>query len=119
MANFANLPSSTINAEQRAIRAWLRIQRRPSTVQFIRNGAALPEQTVRIEIGDQLGKAMEAPSGAEGEQNVIIYGVVGHPTVTDTDMKRLDRIIIGGKNYVIDTVVEQPGEIQGSGKATR
>ena len=109
-----NFTPVAINAGDRARRAWLRILRRPSSVQFIRKGIALTAQTVRIEKGSG-GSLVETSKGLVTVQTITIYGIRSHPALADTDMKRLDRLVVDGEEYTIESVVLQEGEIQGFG----
>lgn len=115
MPNLANaaLPG-TIDSEQRAIRAWVRIQRRPRSIVVIRKGVAQSAQTVRVELNNG-GSVTNAAIGQVDTQGVIVYGVIGHPTVADTDIQEQDRAIIDGKTYTFETVISPPGELQAFG----
>lgn len=126
MPNLAGLPNgSQIDAESRAIRAWKRIQRDPTEVVILRKGVAQSAQTMRIEIsntGSSLqGNSDAQSSGLTGIQPLVLYGVIGHPSddVPDTDLKHLDRAVINGKEYVFETIVTPPGEIQAFGRALK
>lgn len=108
-----NIPTA-INAAVRAQRAWIRIQRSPVSIQIIRGGTKQSAQTVRIEISNG-GGGVDSPLGNVGTQGIVVYGIRNHPTEADTDIKRLDRVVIGGKEYTFDTIVLPPGEVQAFG----
>lgn len=118
MPNLGGITQRPINGADRAIRAWNRIQRDPSSVSFIRGGVKGPAQTVRIEISNG-GRGANSPLGNVGNQAIVIFGVKDHPSEADTDMKRLDRIMVEGKEYTIDVIVTPPGEVQGFGSANQ
>lgn len=85
-----------ISAEQRAVDAWRRILRNPVSVTFtiprqvagdgtVTPATTLAAQTVRIE-PDNRERALEGIAGMAPQRAAIVYGVINHPTVTDTDM---------------------------------
>lgn len=122
MPDIQNLQAiGTISTEQRAIRAWNRIQRSPSTVNVLRKGDEPSEQTVRIELSNGGTNTSLPAAGMVGNQDIVIYGVKNHPSedVTDTDIQRLDRVIVNSKEYTIENVVYPPGEIQAFGVARK
>jgi len=104
-------PIGQINGEARAERAWKRIQRSPSRVVFVRNGVTQAVQTLRVELGNG-GSSVGLPTGTIGVQGGVIYGIRDHKTLPDTNVKRLDRVVIEGKEYTVETIVKPPGEIQ-------
>ena len=125
MPNVGNqrLPGS-ISATQRAVRAWSRIKRWPTTVTLIRSGATLEEQVVRFEIGNSnalFSRSQQTGLGAFSLDTMTLYGVIGHPSsdVPDTDIKRGDRFIKDNKEYTIDVVIYPPGEVQAFGSVQR
>lgn len=115
MPNFdVPLTTDAPNVGKRAVDAWRRINHRPSSVQFIRNGVAQTAQTVRVEASNG-GSEIAIAAGITGQQMAVVYGVKDHPdaSVLDTDMERGDRFLYDGAMYLIKTVVNHNGEIQG------
>ena len=98
-----------IGAAARAVRAWQRIQDRPTAMSTFRLGTA---QTVRIEYR-QAGE-QQSEGGTLSRQAVLIFGVIGHPdgTVLDTDLRQGDRFVLDGSEYEIVAVMRYPGELQ-------
>jgi hypothetical protein len=115
------IPTSPIYAKriaQRAQDAARRIGEKPTSVVFKRaNGSTLPAQTVRLEVDNRATLASSA-AGAAPRMNVIIYGVRGHPSLPDSDIKEAYRFNYGGDAYTIVDIILQLGEIQGIGIAT-
>lgn len=116
-----------ISAAQRAVDAWHRIQRNPTSVTFTKprvvaaNGtvtpaAALAAQTVRIE-PDNRESSVEGVAGLAPVRKAIVYGVINHPTVTDTNMAEGYIFSYQGDRYRCVEVKAvpsgAPGELQG------
>lgn len=123
MPNFGNLSpvGQIIDAGNRAIRAWSRIHRKPSEITLLRDGQALDPQTMRVEIASG-GSNVNLPTGTIGVQSIVIYGVKDHPNVDvpDTDIRRLDRVVIDNKEYTVEVLITtQPGEVQAFGVARK
>lgn len=99
--------SSPIDSGARAVDAWNRIQANPSTI-TVQGGTA---QVVRIE-------HESTPSDANtdaGESDILrctVFGVVGHPVVDDTALVAGDRFAVDGFIYIVQRVINPPGEIQ-------
>lgn len=93
---------------------WRKIQERPSTITIYRNGVAQDPQTVRIEVSN-FGNFREVfPGGQVGDQDMIIVGVKGHPTIVDLDIQRGDMFIYDDKEFEIrDTITTNNGWVQG------
>jgi hypothetical protein len=116
--NLSSVPSDT--AAQRAVRAWRRINDKPSTVAFKpKTGATLAAQTVRIESDNRATEA-ESAAGKVPVRKLIIFGVRNHPdvTVADTDMKEGYRFVSGTDEYTVIDTIETLGEVQGIAEAT-
>lgn len=110
-----------ISETDRAVRAWLRIQDKASSIVIKRGMTRLDPQTVRIEempIVMQQGAFLRAesdPYKTVKRITVTIYGVVGHPdteNVPDTDMREGDRFIWNNFEYEIMSLVHTKGELQ-------
>lgn len=105
---------------QRAVAAWMRIQAKPTVITILRGASDLPAQTVRI---DAMLRPDEPRGGANTigvQQWVSVLGVMNHPTVADTDIRKGDRFVINGTDEyrVLDTLTF-PGEIQATAERTR
>jgi hypothetical protein len=78
-------------AEDRAESMWAIIQRKPDTITVIRDGVAQTAQTVRIEITSVSANEPKTDSGQAARRAVTIFGIQGHATLGDTDLRRGDR----------------------------
>lgn len=100
-----------LEATHRAILAWRRIQRQPTTITVERDGTTLDPQTVRLEASDNVhSEASPATSGAM--RGVVVFGVRGHPHQPDTDLQAGDRFAVGALAYTVLDVVLLVGELQ-------
>lgn len=115
------LPSALDDDAQRAVRAWRRIQDRPSSVVLIRGGVDQTAQTVRIEYERVITGMSVSETGQTPVQRIIIFGVKGHPdgTVLNTSLQVNDRFRYDGRWFELTSIVEHPGEIQGFGEAQK
>lgn len=85
-----------IDPQERAADAWSRIQRNPVSVEFTRPKivtktsttpeTVLPVQVVRIE-SDNRASAEDGIAGTAPIRQAIVYGIVNHATLPDTDME--------------------------------
>ena len=105
-------------SQERAADAWRRINEKPTTI-TLRTAAGVNRaaQTVRIEV-DNRASVGESAAGATPRMNVIVYGIRGHATLTDTAMAEGDRFVLAGDEYKITDIILQTGEIQGVAVAT-
>lgn len=103
-------PGDAPSAVDRAVDAWKRINDKPASVVFKRNGANLSAQTVRVELDNGGSRGQNTGVRVQG---AVVYGVKDHPTVADTDMQVGDRFRWAGKQYEIGVVVLTFGEVQG------
>lgn len=100
----------------RAVRAWNRINDKPTSIVVKRNGTIMAAQTVRLEYAQ--GGLMESTNiGSVGSQSVTVYGILSHPVAANTDIKIGDRFVYGGKEYEIKSTIITIGEIQGQAEA--
>lgn len=107
----------TIKAVSRAASAWKRINDKPSSVAFKdTTGTVLAAQTVRIEYDNSVSQS-EAASGRTAVRKVNIFGVWGHDSITDTDMKEGYRFILNNDQYRIVDIILTIGEIQAIAEA--
>ncbi len=116
MANFhawLGQGNNAINATSRAVDAWNRINRNPTSVTLVRGAVELSAQMIRIEFDNQVDSEINGDGGGmSSRRDAVIYGVKGHPTVTDTDIQRGDRFAINGKRYRVVQTIDVPGEVQ-------
>jgi hypothetical protein len=120
MIGFSNwlTETSAIDETFRAVKAWNRINDKPTAVAFKTvAGTTLAAQTVRIE-SDNTVTESEGAAGQGPVRKVIVFGVQNHPIVTDTDMKEGYRFNYGNDQYRIVDVISTLGELQGIGEAT-
>lgn len=106
-------------ASLRAQFAWQRINEAPVSAVVMRGSTNLTAQTVRIDANRPRETAGEA--GTAAVRSVTITGVRSHPTVTDTDLAKGDRIYIAATKveYRVIDVTLYPGEIQATAEATK
>lgn len=101
------LASSGLVPTQHALRAqvqWARILDKQVDVQFSRNGYLLLPQTVRIEEDNTRPTEQDDISGVAYMRYVILFGVHGHPTIDDTDIKPWDVFVFNDRSYTVTTV---------------
>lgn len=109
---------SAPTASERAAAAWARINRKPDTITVIRAGVAQAAQVVRIEWNTGMeSKEVGLNSGSAARNYVRIFGIQGHNTQADTDLRRGDKFkyYAAGNlaNYEITSIDKtQIGEIQ-------
>lgn len=111
--------TSAIDEEARAVDAWGRIQRDPESITIQRGNSDLSAQTVRIEFDNQSGLNSEVKGGggASARRSCIVFGVVDHPTVADTNIQRGDKFRLDGTDYRVVQVIKPPGEVQATAEA--
>ena len=80
---------SVPTAATRAGSVWVWINQHASSLQVDRSGSLQAAQTVRVEgsganeVGSETGRA--------AKRRVIVFGVQGHSSIADTDLRRGDR----------------------------
>jgi hypothetical protein len=118
MPNLKNwLGTEGIDESQRAVDAWLRIQRNPTVVTLIRNNHPLVDQTVRVEM-ENTANADTPDGGVSGSRrSAVLFGVRGHPTVADTDVQRGDLFALNGARFRVVSIAMFPGEVQARAEA--
>ena len=97
----------------RAVEAWKRIEDRSSSIVVWRGNppAAQTAQTVRIEFDVERGR-FEKDAGTAAVKRGVIFGVRDHPTETDTDLQKDDRVTLADGDYRVVDVIYVPGEVQ-------
>lgn len=102
----------------RAEKAWSRIQEKPTSILIVRGKSlSLAEQTVRLEYGSAQRERKGDDDAKSSMRNIVVYGVQGHPTIPDTNIKRNDRFAVNGQVWRIEDVVYVIGGIQANGVA--
>lgn len=110
--------TEAIREADRAVDAWSRINADATIITIIRDAAPLSNQTVRVEFSGT-GEEASSDAGRTGRQRCVIFGVVNHPSVTDTDIERGDRFAINKKQFEVISVITPPGEMQAFCEAIR
>ncbi len=107
--------NDAIDATSRAVSAWNRITHNPISLVITRAGIALSAQTVRVEQHKVYNRDQTA-LGEKAQSTMTVFGVVGHPTQADTDIKRGDRFLLNDQEYMVVIVRHYPGEVQAQGE---
>ena len=108
----------SISEPNRAALAWSRINAKPTVVAFqTPSGATLANQTVRVEPDDKATDAMGQDGTTGPIRYCVIFGVVNHDTITDTDMQEGYRFILDNDEYRIVDVIVSLGSIQGNAES--
>ena len=90
----------------------LRILDKEIDIVFLRRGDKLPPQTVRLELEDN-ARSMTDDSGEGFAVQATVFGIHGHPTLPDTDIKVWDTFRMDGMEYTVRVVNRQMhGQIQ-------
>jgi secreted trypsin-like serine protease len=109
--------SGAISGGRRAIAAWRRIQRDPTSVTILREVTTLDAQTVRV--------VPETTQGSEDSESPVtatitrylLFGVRNHPTADDTDVQRDDLFRHHGQLLRVTAVRTYPGQVQATCEA--
>lgn len=108
----------TLREEERAADAWKRINEKPQSVVFrSAAGATVAAQTVRVEVDNRASDSISA-AGAAPKMKAIVYGIKGHSTLANTDIKEGYRFVLNGDEYRCIDVIDTIGERQGIFEAT-
>jgi hypothetical protein len=110
----SSLDTSPANdATERAALAWRRIQHKPSSVAFRTNaGATIAAQTVRVEY-DNVASPSTGNAGNAGRRGVVVFGIRGHSSLSDSDIKPGYRFVLNAEEFRCLDVIITLGEIQG------
>lgn len=95
----------------RADDAWERIQARPESIVLRRGDDLLDAQTARVEIG-RTANERDSGMGQGSYADVVVFGVRGHTTQPDLDIRRGDTFALNGALYRVMDVALMPGEVQ-------
>lgn len=110
-------PYAASNEGSLAVDGWTFITEKPSSVVLRRGNANLAAQTVRIEYDTTSNNDVKGAAGQSAKQQVIVFGVEGHPTIADTNIARSDRFAYRGQQFTIISVIFQTGQIQANAEA--
>jgi hypothetical protein len=81
-------------------------------------GATLANQTVRVEPDDRASDMKDSAGMTGPMRYCVIFGVVNHDTITDTDMQEGYRFILDNDEYRITDVIVTLGSIQGNAESS-
>lgn len=112
--------NEAISVTSRAVDAWNRIQRNPTSVTIVRGQTTLSAQTVRVELDNATSSRAEIRGdggGNSAQRACVVFGVKDHPTATDTNIQRGDRFALNGQQYRVSQVLSAPGEVQATCEA--
>lgn len=118
MNNYLSRTGTPIDVKVRAVRAWVRIQRKPTTLTIRRiNPLTGAEQTphivvVRVERDNEADEYQNMASGENARGECVVYGITGHPTLPNTDLQRNDTFFLNGKTYTVVNMIDNTGELQ-------
>ena len=104
--------TDAIEASQRAVEAWRRIQRNPTSVVLRRAGSNLTAQTLRIEAERTQAQSGDLPIGEKPRARAVVFGIKNHPTASDTTIVQGDRFVYQNVEYRVVNLSWYPGEIQ-------
>ena len=105
--------ASALSEAPYAALAWQAIQEKPSSVAFkTASGGAVAAQTVRVE-ADSSASPSESAAGMAARRKVVLFGIKGHATLTDTDFEAGYRFVLDGAEYrIVDVNDRLLGERQ-------
>lgn len=106
-------------ASERAVDAWRRINDKPTSITVNRDGTTLSAQTVRIEYSESERIVTGEANGMSAIRDVVIFGVKGHPTVANTDLKYGDLFTYDGQIFQVLFPISTIGEIQAVAEAVK
>lgn len=90
----------------------LRILDKEVDIAFLRHGTRLAPQTVRVELEDNSPSSGDEMSQAFVVQ-ATVFGIHGHPTLPDTDIKVWDTFTLDGMEFTVKVVNRQMhGQVQ-------
>jgi hypothetical protein len=115
MVNFDDWLSannSSADENRYAIHAWKIIQRNPNSIAFVRGATTLADQTVSIQPGNEERQIELAAGKSMTVRDIVIFGVVGHPTVADTNIRKDDLFSYLSRMYRVTDVIVNAGSLQ-------
>jgi hypothetical protein len=91
---------------------WRLIQINPKSIAFKRGSTTLTAQTVSIQPGNEERQVELASGKSMTIRDIVIFGVSGHPTVGDTDIRKDDQFAYLGRLYKVTDVIVNEGSLQ-------
>lgn len=105
--------SDAVPAATRAAAAWNRINDKPTSVVFKNAAGTLQAaQTVRIEYDNSTSES-ESAAGQTAVRKLVVFGIRGHATLTNTDIREGYRFVHDSDEYRCVSTILTIGEIQG------
>lgn len=101
----------------RAADAWSRITDKPASISIYRDRTrttpdeTLDPQTVRLEFSSTVREAL-GEGGRSSIRDLIVFGIKGHASIPDTDIRRGDVFEHDGNRYRVVDVLTTTGEVQ-------
>ena len=94
-------------------RAWRLIQRKPASIVLVRGASTLLDaQTVRIEMSNAQVEKQGGSGAVAVMRDAVVFGVRGHETIADTDIKRNDRFEYKNREYRVLDINDVVGGVQ-------
>jgi hypothetical protein len=91
---------------------WRLIQINQKSIALKRGSTTLAAQTMSIQ-PDSEERQIELPNGKTiTVRDVVIFGIVGHPTLDDTDIQKDDQFSYRRRLYKVTDVIENTGSLQ-------
>ena len=103
-----------MNSVRFAERAWRLIQYNPADINIRRGSTFLDAQTVRVETSNAQVERQGDSAAVAVLRDAVIFGVRGHATEADTDIKRNDLFEYDGQDYRVMDINKVVGGIQAS-----
>lgn len=107
----------TLREQERAADAWHRINEKKTTI-ILRTAAGVNRaaQDVRLEWSNSVSESTSA-AGAAPVRPLVIFGVKGHSTISDTVIAEGDRFVYLNDSYRVVDVIYSIGEVQAIAEA--
>lgn len=102
--------STAIDATERAYDTARRIAERTASIVVLRKTGNLAAQTMRIDLNGGPSE-QSGTNETASNQSVLVTGYDGHPTITNTNLRRGDRFFYDGDMYTVTQVVRVPGRL--------
>lgn len=99
-------------AADRAADAYRRILDKPVTVAVWRGGSFHHNEIVRIEWDNSSNILPDSVTTVTAVTQVIVFGISGHATIANTDIKEGDELALSGEIYQVRDVLPTTGELQ-------
>jgi hypothetical protein len=97
---------------QIAVDQWNHIQRHRKSIALKRGTNTLDAQTVSVQPGNEERQVELASGKSMTIRDIVIFGVYGHPTVANTDIRKDDQFAYLGRLYKVTDVIVSEGSLQ-------